>query len=149
MSVKGYSNIFVIGDLANFPHQGEKPLPGIAPVAIQEGEYIAKLIKQRLQGKTVAPFRYSDSGNLAVIGQNRAVVNFGSLKLSGFLAWLIWVFAHIYYLIEFDNKLIVMVQWAWNYITMGRGARLITGRGSTNIQSEVETEQKEYQLIKN
>jgi NADH dehydrogenase len=149
LSVKGYPNIFVIGDLAHFPHQGEKPLPGIAPVAIQEGEYIAKLIKQRLQGKTIAPFRYSDAGNLAVIGQNRAVVNLGSVKLSGFLAWLIWVFAHIYYLIEFDNKLVVMVQWAWNYITMGRGARLITGQNSTSNQSKVESEQKEYQLIKN
>jgi NADH dehydrogenase len=137
LSIKGYPNIFVIGDLAYFAHQGEKPLPGIAPVAIQEGEYIAKLIKKRLQGKTVSGFKYFDMGSLAVIGQNKAVVNLGFAKLSGFLAWLIWVFAHIYYLIEFDNKLVVMVQWGWNYITRGRGARLITEKSTNNIQPEI------------
>ena len=131
LSIKGYPNVFVIGDLANFSHQGEKPLPGVAPVAIQEGEYVAKLIKDRLAGRETKPFYYFDVGSLAVIGQNKAVVNLGFAKLSGFLAWLIWVVAHIYYLIEFDNKLVVMVQWAWNYLTLGRGARLITGRVKT------------------
>ncbi len=130
LSVPGHPNIFVIGDLANFPHQGEKPLPGVAPVAMQEAEYVAKLIKQRLKGNTLPPFRYFDMGSLAVIGQNSAVVRLGFVKLSGFLAWLLWVFAHIYYLIEFDNKLVVMVQWGWNYVTRGRGARLITGESS-------------------
>ena len=131
LSIKGYPNVFVIGDLAHFAHQGEKPLPGVAPVAIQEGEYVAKLIKNRLAGKDVKPFYYFDVGSLAVIGQNKAVVNLGFAKFSGFLAWLIWVVAHIYYLIEFDNKLVVMVQWAWNYLTLGRGARLITGQVKT------------------
>jgi NADH dehydrogenase len=130
LSIANYPNIFAIGDLANFPHQGDRPLPGVAPVAMQEGEYVAKLIQKRLQGDTVAPFRYVDYGSLAVIGQNSAVVDLGFVKLTGFLAWIAWVFAHIYYLIEFDNKLIVMFQWGWNYFTRGRGARLITGEDS-------------------
>lgn len=149
LTIAGYPNIFVIGDLANFPHQGEKPLPGIAPVAIQEGEYVAKLIPKRLKNQTMPPFRYFDVGNLAVIGQNTAVVNLSFIKLSGLLAWLIWVFAHIYYLIEFDNKLVVMVQWGWNYFTRGRGARLITDQKITPDGKQVETEATQYELLKN
>ncbi|MDJ0548351.1 MAG: FAD-dependent oxidoreductase, partial [Microcystis sp. M49637_WE12] len=129
LSIAGYANIFVIGDLANFAHQGDKPLPGIAPVAMQEGEYLANLLISRLKGQTIQPFHYIDRGSLAVIGQNAAVVDLGFVKFSGFIAWLVWVWAHIYYLIEFDNKLVVMVQWGWNYFTRGRGARLITGEG--------------------
>lgn len=127
LSIKNYPDIFIIGDLAHFAHQENKPLPGIAPIAMEEGRYVAKLIKTRLRGQIMPNFTYVDKGSLAVIGDNYAVVNLGFVKLSGFLAWLIWVFAHIYYLIEFDNKLIVMIQWAWNYLTRGRGARLITG----------------------
>ena len=138
LSVPGQDNVFVIGDLANFSHQGERSLPGVAPVAIQEGEYIAKLIKKRLRGDTLPPFRYIDRGNLAVIGQNAAVVDLGFVQLSGFLAWLIWIFAHIYYLIEFDNKLVVMVQWGWNYFTRGRGARLITGESTLDTAVKAE-----------
>jgi len=138
LSLKAHSDIFVIGDLANFSHQGEQPLPGVAPVAMKEGEYVAKLITKRAQGQTVEPFKYFDLGSLAVIGQNKAVVNLGFAKLSGFFAWVIWVFAHIYYLIEFDNKLLVMIQWAWNYITQGRGARLITEKPVIQLQLEEE-----------
>ncbi len=127
LSIAGYPNIFVIGDLANFSHQDGTPLPGIASVAMKQGEYVAKLIKQRLSEQTIPAFHYVDTGSLAVIGRNAAVVNLGYVKLSGFIAWLIWVFVHIYYLIEFDNKLVVMIQWAWNYFTRKRGARLITG----------------------
>lgn len=127
LSLAGYPNIFVIGDLSHFAHQDDKPLPGVAPVAMQEGEYVAKLIQQRLKGLTFAPFQYGEFGSLAVIGQNHAVVDLGFARFSGLIAWLIWVFAHIYYLIEFDNKLIVMIQWGWNYFTRNRGARLITG----------------------
>lgn len=130
LSIRGYPNIFVIGDLANFSHQGERPLPGIAPVAMQQGKYVAQWIKQELRGQTHGPFRYEEVGSLAVIGENAAVVDLGWIKLTGFVAWLTWVFAHIYYLIEFDNKLVVMVQWGWNYLTRGRGARLITGEDS-------------------
>lgn len=127
LSIKNHPDIFIVGDLAHFAHQDNQPLPGIAPVATEEGQYVAKLIKAEIKGQTIPPFSYQDKGSLAVIGDNYAVVNLGFLKLSGFVAWLIWVFAHIYYLIEFDNKLIVMIQWAWNYLTRGRGARLITG----------------------
>ncbi len=130
LSLPGHSNIFVIGDLANFSHQNEKPLPGVAPVAMQEGQYVAALIQQRLQGNSLIPFRYFDRGSLAVIGRNAAVVDLGFIKFSGLLAWLSWVFVHIYYLIEFDNKLVVLIQWGWNYFTRKRGARLITGEES-------------------
>ncbi|BAU06590.1 NAD(P)/FAD-dependent oxidoreductase [Fischerella sp. NIES-3754] len=129
LSIKGYPNIFVIGDLAHFAHQNGKPLPGVAPVAMQQGEYVASLIKQKLQGQTsLSRFYYVDRGSLAVIGQNSAVVDLGFIKFTGFVAWLFWLLVHIYFLIEFDNKLIVMIQWGWNYFTRNRGARLITGK---------------------
>ena len=129
LSIPNHPNIFVVGDLAHYAHQDGKPLPGVAPVAVQQGQYVAKLIKERVKGQPVPPFRYADSGSLAVIGQNKAVADFGRFKFSGPTAWFIWVFAHIYYLIEFDNKLIVLLQWGWNYFTRNRGARLITGEG--------------------
>lgn len=127
LSVSNYPNIFVIGDLAHFAHQEGKVLPGVAPVAMQQGQYVAKLVWQRLHQLTLPPFSYSDFGSMAVIGQNEAVVNLGFVKFTGILAWLFWMFAHIYYLIEFDNKLVVMIQWGWSYFTRKRGARLITG----------------------
>lgn len=130
LSLASHPDIFVIGDLSLYTHQDGKPLPGVAPVAVQEGQYVARLIRERLQGHHLPPFHYADAGSLAVIGQNKAVANLGHLKLSGALAWFIWIFAHIYYLIEFDNKLIVMMQWGWNYFTRNRGARLITGEGA-------------------
>ena len=127
LSIKYHPNIFVVGDLANFTHQGDRPLPGIAPVAMAEGQYVAKLIQAKTEGKTLKKFKYVDKGSLAVIGDNHAVADLGFVKLSGFIAWFVWVFAHVYYLIEFDNKLVVLLQWGWNYFTRGRGARLITG----------------------
>lgn len=134
LSLKEHSDVFVIGDLANFPHQGERPLPGVAPVAMKEGEYVADLIAKRAIGVKVKPFSYKDFGSMAVIGQNKAVANLNFARFSGFVAWIIWVFAHIYYLIEFDNKLVVMIQWAWNYITLGRGARLITEKSALELE---------------
>jgi NADH dehydrogenase len=128
LTIAGRPDIFVIGDLANFSHQGEKPLPGVAQVAMQQGEYAAKLIQHRLKGETLPPFHYQDRGNLAVIGRNAAIADLGFLKFGGFPAWLIWIFIHIFYLIEFDNRVMVMFQWAWNYFTRKRGARLITGK---------------------
>jgi NADH:ubiquinone reductase (H+-translocating) len=128
LSVPGHSNIFVVGDLAHFAHQGEAPLPGVAPVATQEGKYVAQKICAQMEGKAIAPFTYKEVGSLAVIGQNAAVVDLGFIKFSGPLAWFIWIFAHIYYLIEFDNKMLVLMQWGWNYFTRQRGARLITER---------------------
>ncbi|NEP46048.1 MAG: NAD(P)/FAD-dependent oxidoreductase, partial [Okeania sp. SIO2H7] len=130
LSVPGHPNIFVIGDLANYLHLGEKPLPGVAPVAMQEGAYVAKVIKCRLKDATPPAFKYIDYGSLAVIGRNRAVVNLNFWRFSGFLAWIAWAFVHIYYVIEFDNKLIVMIQWAWSYFTREGGARLITEKTS-------------------
>jgi NADH dehydrogenase len=144
LSIANYPNIFVIGDLANYSHQGDKPLPGVAPVAMEQGRYVAKLIEKRLQDDTLEPFSYQEQGSLAVIGQNAAVVNLFGLKLSGIVAWLIWVFAHIYYLIEFDNKLLVMIQWGWNYFTRGRGARLITGEGLSQLEEAKATEIEDY-----
>ncbi len=126
-SIPNHPNIFVIGDLANFTHQGDKPLPGVAPVAMQAGQYVGQLIQKRLKNQTVPTFTYVDKGSLAIIGQNAAVVDLGFIRITGFLAWIIWLFAHLYYLIEFDNKLLVMIQWAWNYFTRSRGARIITG----------------------
>ncbi|MGB8703277.1 MAG: NAD(P)/FAD-dependent oxidoreductase [Thermosynechococcaceae cyanobacterium] len=127
LSIAGHPNIYVIGDLAYFAHPADRPLPGVAPVAVQEGKYVAQRIVAQLQGQTRPAFVYRDVGNLAVIGQNAAVVNLGFIRFSGPLAWLFWVLAHIYYLIEFDNKLVVLLQWGWNYFTRQRGARLITG----------------------
>jgi NADH:ubiquinone reductase (H+-translocating) len=127
LSIKGYPQIFVIGDLANFRKPEGTSLAGVAPVATQEGKYVAELISKRLVGGTLPAFEYSDAGSLSVIGRHSAVADIGSVKLSGFLAWLIWVFVHIYYLIEFDNKLVVFIQWVWSYFTRKRGARLITG----------------------
>lgn len=128
LSIKGHPNIFVVGDLAHFAHQNGKPLPGVAPVAMQEGEYVAKLVQKRIKGETLPQFNYVDRGSLAMIGQHAAVVDLGFIKLKGFLAWFFWLFIHIYFLIEFDNKLVVMIQWVWNYFTRNRGARLITGK---------------------
>jgi NADH dehydrogenase len=130
LSIKDYQNIFVIGDVAHVAHQTGKPLPGVAPVAMQEGEYVASLIKARLKGNVLPAFEYIDKGSLAVIGRHAAVVDFGFLKLTGFLAWLFWLFVHVYFLIEFDNKLVVMIQWVWHYFTNNRRARLITGEES-------------------
>ncbi len=127
-TLPNYPNIFVVGDLANYPYDGGKPLPGVAPVAMQEGAYVADVIKERLKGKIPPPFQYRNKGNLAVIGRNKAVADLGRLRFNGFLAWLIWVFVHICYLVEFDNKVLVLFQWPWNYFTRRRSALLITGK---------------------
>ncbi len=135
LSVANYPNMFVIGDLANFSHQNGEPLPGVAPVAMRQGEYMANLIKNRLAGKTMPDFHYIDRGSLAVIGRNAAVVDVGFFQFTGFAAWLIWTFLHIYFLIEFDNKVVVFVQWAWSYLTHNNGVRLITGKPSAPTEN--------------
>ncbi|HSH02376.1 MAG TPA: NAD(P)/FAD-dependent oxidoreductase [Anaerolineae bacterium] len=127
MSVGVFKELFVLGDLAHYAHQTGEPLPGVAQVAMQQGKYVAKLILAQLEGSRLAPFKYNDKGNLAVIGRNSAVAHIGRWEMSGFPAWLIWILVHIHFLIEFDNKILVLVQWAWNYWTRKRGARLITG----------------------
>ena len=129
LSVPGWADIFVVGDLAHFAFQEDgNPLPGVAPVAMQQGRFVARHIQTQLAGKRPPhKFEYFDKGSLAVIGRNAAVASVGRFNFNGYLAWLAWVFIHIWYLIGFDNKLLVMIQWAWNYVTWNRGARLITG----------------------
>lgn len=127
LTVPGYPELFVIGDLAHFAHQTGAPLPGVAQVAMQQGVHAAKVILARLSDKQVGPFRYKDKGTMAVIGRNAAVADLGPLHINGFIAWLVWLFVHISFLIGFDNKMLVLIQWAWYYLTRKRGARLITG----------------------
>jgi NADH dehydrogenase len=128
MTIAGHPEIFVIGDLANFSHQTGKPLPGVAQPAIQQGTYVAKLIRARFRGEVLPPFHYFDKGNLATIGRGAAVADLNWLQLSGWPAWLIWVFIHLLYIIQFQNRVLVMMQWAWLYLTFDRSARLITGK---------------------
>jgi NADH dehydrogenase len=127
LSLPGRPHIFVIGDTAFLVDADGKPLPGVAPVAKQQGAYAARTIIARAAGRSVPPFQYRDYGMLATIGRSRAVAQVGRIKLSGFAAWLLWCFAHIYFLIGFRNRVLVMVNWAWNFATFQRGARLITG----------------------
>jgi NADH dehydrogenase len=128
LSIPGHPELFVIGDLSSFTHQGGNPLPGVAPVAMQQGSYVARLIQRRLAGREKpAAFHYFNKGNLATVGRNRAVAEFGRLHISGFPAWFTWVFVHLMYLVEFENRLLVFTEWVYNYVTRNRGARLITG----------------------
>jgi len=128
LTIAGHPEIFVIGDLASFSHQTGKPLPGVAQPAIQQGRYAAKLIRSRLRGEEAfKPFRYFDKGNLATIGRGAAVADLNGLRLSGFPAWLIWIFIHLLYIVQFQNRLLILLQWAWSYVTYGRSARMITG----------------------
>jgi NADH dehydrogenase len=127
LRVPGHDNVFVIGDTASCPDEAGRPLPGVAPVAKQQGKQAAAAIVAALQGRQVRPFRYRNFGNLATIGRSRAVIDFGRLRLSGRLAWLLWSTAHIYFLVGFRNRLIVGLHWLWNYLTFERSARLITG----------------------
>lgn len=128
LTVPGHPEIFIIGDLALTMQDG-KPLAGVAPVAMQQGRYAAKTIVRRLGRETVAPFHYTDKGSLAVIGRAAAVAFFlgGRIKVSGFLAWLVWLFIHLMYIVEFESRVLVFIQWGFQYMTFNRGARLITG----------------------
>jgi NADH dehydrogenase len=128
LTVSGHPDLLVLGDLAHFEHQGDKPLPGVAPVAMQQGRYAADLIRCRLQGQTLPPFHYKDRGSMAVIGRNEAVAELGWLRLAGFPAWLLWLFIHLLYLVQFQNRCLVLAQWMWNYITRNRSALLISER---------------------
>lgn len=123
LHVPDYPNVFAIGDTAACPDGRGGTLPGIAPVAKQQGRYVA----DRILGRARGPFRYRDFGNLATIGRSRAVADFGRIRVSGFAAWLIWCVAHMWFLVGFRSRLSVMLSWAWNYFTFARSARLITG----------------------
>ena len=129
LSLPGRPHIFVLGDTALVTGVGGQPLPGVAPVAKQQGAYVAQVIAARVAGQPVAPFHYRDYGMLATIGRSHALVQFGRVKLSGFPAWVLWCFAHIFFLIGFRNRLFVMLNWAWNFLASRRGARLIIAMG--------------------
>jgi NADH dehydrogenase len=134
LSVPSQPDIFVIGDAAAASGADGKPLLGVAPVAKQQGRYVAELLIARTQGRTLPPFRYRDFGSMATIGRKRAVAQFARVKLSGLAAWLLWSFAHIYFLIGFRNRLAVALNWAWSYATFQRGTRLITGISGSRIE---------------
>ena len=141
LSIAGYRNIFIAGDLARVETQPQKDgvhlprklVPGVAPAATQGGRHVGKNIARILAKKETLPFRYFDKGQLATIGRNAAIAEFGNLKVSGYLAWLTWVAVHIFFLIDFRNRLMVMIDWILAYITFHKGSRLITGKPATNI----------------
>ncbi len=126
-TIPGHPEVFVLGDAAAFNHQEGGTLPGICPVAIQMGEYTASVIEGDLAGRPRQAFSYWDKGQLAVIGRGQAVADIWKLHFGGFLAWIVWIFVHIFFLIGFRNRVLVLLQWAWSYFTYSRGARLITG----------------------
>ena len=128
LAVPGHAEIYVIGDLAGATTTGTAALPAVAPVAMQQGEYVAGLIKARLKGRSTRPFHYHDHGSMATIGRASAVALIAGLKLSGWLAWAAWLFVHLMYLVGFQNRLLVFIQWAFQYFTFNRRARLITGQ---------------------
>ena len=125
LSLPGQAHIFAIGDQAHCSGRDGKPLPGIAPVAIQQGHFVGKLILNELKGKPRHQFLYFDKGIMATIGRSRAVVSTGGLNFSGWAAWIFWVLIHIVYLMRFKNRVFVFFQWVWAYFSFGRGARLI------------------------
>jgi NADH dehydrogenase len=127
LTVPGHPEIFIIGDTATLVQDG-KPLPGVAPVALQQGAYVAKVIRGEIRKdkKKRGHFHYHDKGNLATVGRAFAIVELGRFKETGFFAWILWLLVHIYYLIGFRNRLVVVLEWAWAYLTFQRGARLIT-----------------------
>jgi NADH dehydrogenase len=128
LSVPGHPEVFVIGDLANFKDQKTgKPLAGVAPVAIQQGQFVAKNIGRSVQGQPREEFHYWDKGTMATIGRAAAVADLGKLHFSGFIAWMMWLFVHLMYLVGFRNRLLVFIEWGWAYLTYQRSARLITG----------------------
>ena len=128
LSVPGRPEVFVIGDTALVTSEDGSPVPGVAPAAKQQGEYVAKVISARLAGRPApGPFRYRDLGNMATIGRSAAIADFGWLRISGLFAWILWGLVHIYFLIGFRNRLAVAAKWLWAYFTVDRGARLITG----------------------
>ena len=145
LSVPGYDNVFVVGDMASLEMSPGKFVPGLAPAAMQEGRHAARVILSSVRGKQRTSFQYNDKGQMATIGKYRAVLEAGRWKLSGRLAWLAWLFVHVFYLIGFKNRVAVMAQWAWSYLFSKRGARLITERqwrlgnnteGSTNPRDD-------------
>ena len=126
LAIPQHPEILVTGDLARVIENGTQ-VPGVAPAAMQQGRYAAQLIIARLRGQTLPQFRYHDKGSLATIGRNRAVAVIGRFRFSGYPAWLLWLFIHLLYIVEFESRVLIAIQWAFAYFTFNRGARLITG----------------------
>jgi NADH dehydrogenase len=146
LTVPNYPNIYVIGDLALLAGENGKPLPGVAQVAMQQGTYVAKAIVRKLGGETeIKPFKYFDKGDMAVIGRWSAVANIFGAHISGFFAWVIWAFIHLMYLVQFQSRILVFIQWAIQDLTFNRGARLITGPAATdfNFNKEIASSHKD------
>ena len=142
LSIPGHEDLFILGDMARCADSKGRPLPGIAPVAIQQGEYVARLIRRRLRNrKPPAPFRYRNYGVMATIGRLRAVAQIGPLRLKGLFAWLAWLFIHLMYLVQFQNRVLVFMQWTMNFLTWNRSARLITEKYPQPVRIE-EVEQE-------
>jgi NADH dehydrogenase len=127
LSLEGHPQVFVLGDLAHLDGPDGKPLPGVAPVAMQQAQHVARIIRDAAARGDRPAFRYVNFGNLATIGRASAVADFGWIRLSGYVAWVLWLFVHILKLTGFRNRLVVLVQWAWAYVTYQRSIRLITG----------------------
>jgi NADH:quinone reductase (non-electrogenic) len=147
LTLPDYPEVFVIGDLASTTGQNGKPLPGLAPVAIQQGKYVAHVINGDLRGIKRESFRYDDRGSLATIGRAAAVGQIRGWKVSGFPAWLMWLFVHIMYLVGFRNRVLVLIQWAWSYFTYDRSARLITGPTEYELDQRDAEQRKESELF--
>lgn len=126
--IEGDSSVFVVGDQGHFVGKGGQPLPGLAPVAIQQGQYVAKCLNGLAKGRKSKPFEYVDKGQMATIGRNKAILKAFGVEMSGVFAWIAWLFVHILYLIGFKNRVLVLFQWAWAYLTFKKGARLIIDR---------------------
>ena len=140
LTVPNFPDIFIVGDLAHADDKGGNPLPGAAQVAMQGGAYAARIIRARLEGKKEPPpFHYFNKGDMAVIGRAAAVANIFGIHVSGLLAWLMWLFIHLIYIVEFQSRIIVFVQWGFEYLTFSRGARLITGEAATDSVDQAGT----------
>ena len=148
LSIPGHPEVFVVGDLAALKDKNGKWLPGLAPVAMQEGKAAAQNIERDIKQQARKNFHYFDKGTLATIGRAAAVAEFGKVHISGFLAWLAWLFVHIFFLIGFRNRLIVLIQWAWSYLTYERGARLITGNKNLPGWSMEEQSKQQSSVVK-
>jgi NADH dehydrogenase len=135
-SLPSHPDVFVIGDLAHYATAGAAPLPGVAPAAIQAGRYVARVISDRVRGKTTPAFVYRDRGSLATIGRSKAVADLGRFHFGGFFAWIIWLVVHLMQIVSFRNRLLVLMQWGWSYFSYDRSARLITGKRPNGTDSQ-------------
>jgi NADH dehydrogenase len=144
-SVAGHPEVFAIGDMALFTHQDGKPLPGVSPVAMQQGRFVARQIERDFGSKPRETFHYTDKGSMATIGRSRAIAQMGKLKLTGFLAWFAWLAVHIFFLIGFRNRVAVLLSWTYSYFAYQRGARIITGRRLSAGQPVDPAPQTEYE----